>query len=236
MGFFAKLFGKDEESSDNKNTSLNCKIAASCFRCSGYSSDEDSLDNTVVSILQSQNLKVSFKEYYFYEEAAFYLMNTLEIDQRFDLIDTYISLFDKSPDNTEEAVEYEILKCLKSSAMKIAADRLRLVGIHRTLSDKELSAFIDQRYLEYEKLAKNQIACPEPIQLDKITIGLTPRDHPLKIYLGAIADNISNSLAIDKENVLYLTLLEIAILKNYLCSLTAGNSFVAIMQKEILDI
>lgn len=232
MGFFSDFieemknprpYGSSPGDPRLKNPNdINIQIAILCYKSLGYCTDVESIGNTILHLAAQQaismtgeNTKIKLTEKFFYEEAAFYFMTVHECQQSYGLIDSAIKA--ASQDGwTARKIKYEkILKCLKEYSVIIASDRIAYSLIKDTITEQEAGLLIDARQAEYKDSQLNQMSCDEPIHRNTYTAGLSPRTHPLNIYLGKIADNIIASTTIAEDDGFTVSLVEIALLATY---------------------
>lgn len=229
MSIFS-LFKKPKKPNKYINENINCKIAASCLKSTAYTSESDTLDYAVVGVFRKHHTDIDYTESYFYEEAAYCLMNVLEMQERYGYIDTYVSVINASSDMKEMASTQEVFSCLKKVIADIATKRLSIAGVRQTLSIEKISDYLEKRYFDYEGLAKAHSSSIVDVTSNEWSAGLTPRDHPLKVYLGVIANNMSSSLNIDKNDGLSMMVLEKSLLVNYMSAMNAANTVTSNLQ------
>jgi hypothetical protein len=224
MGFFSNLFGQSSQQTESSGIDINCYIAASCLKALGYSASDDSIQGSVVYLAASQNSAISYTEQYFYEEAIYYLLTSLEAEDSYGLISTLKAMVSKDPSLATNISHDEILKCIKQSCISIAKERAARLGASLSYSDAQISSLLDQRFMDYKSSHIASMEAEEPLNTTGFSVGLSPRDHPLKIYLGQVADNMLDSLGVHEEGGISRALLETALLSSYIGSLNAASS------------
>ena len=224
MGFFSSLFGSSDNSNSAPEIDINCYIATSCLKALGYTSQPENISQSVVGMAHSQNNNIGYTEKYFYEEAIYYIQTSLESEESYGVISKFQSLVSQDKSLAAHIDHNEILKCIKSTCITISKERVLATGLQITLTDSQISDLLDNRFLEYKDSHLNQMESEEPINNNGFSIGLSPRDHPLKVYLGCVADNMSSSLNISKDDAMSLTIIETALMASYTGSIQAVAS------------
>lgn len=227
MGFFSSLFGSNDNSNTSSEIDINCYIAASCLKALGYTSNAENISMSVAGIARSQNNNITFTEKYFYEEAIYYLQTSLEAEESYGVISTIKSLVSQDQSLAVRIEHNEILKCIKSTSIAISQERILASGLRITLPESQISDFLDKRFLEYKDSHIEQMESEEPIPNSGFPIGLSPRDNPLKVYLGNVADNMSSSLNISPDDSMSLMLIETALMASYTSSLQAATGILS---------
>ena len=222
MGVFSSLFGRSDNSNTSQDIDINCYIAASCLKALGYTSQTENISNSVIGLVHSQNNNITYTEYYFYEEAIFYLMSSLEAEESYGVINTLKKLVSNDPSLGVHINDDEILKCIKNTCINISKERVVATGQKITLTDSQISELLDQRYLEYKDSHIAQMSCEEPVNTPSYPFMLSPRDHPLKIYLANIAIRLSLSLGLPQSDSTSLALIEYALMASYTASMQAA--------------
>lgn len=222
MGFFSSLFGSADNSSTSDEIDINCYIAAACLKALGYTSQAENISMSVIGMAHSQNSNIAYTENYFYEEAIYYLMTSLEAEESYEVISTLKKLVSQDQSLGMHINHDEILKCIKTTCIATAKERIVATGLRVTLADSKISNLLDKRFLEYKDSHIEQMESEYPINNSEYSIGLSPRDHPLKVYLGSVADNMSSSLNIQTDDGISLTLIETALMASYTGSIQAA--------------
>ena len=228
MGLFSKLFSSPEKNKTDEefDQNINALICEACLRGVGYSNRIESINNSILSVAKTHPMlsQINYTENYFHEESIFYLMTVLELQETYKYIDSIIKILAPPPE-LEKNISYDqILPNLKLLCMDISKQRILQLNIPITTDTSSLSKHFDSRYFEYKDAQLEHIQCSIPVPEGSFSLGLSPRNHPLNIYLGKISDNIASSVNISHDKGIILSFLEISLLNTYMTILKIGLS------------
>lgn len=225
MKFLSKLFRKhDEQKKDDGD--INIHIASGCLAGIGYTSEIANINTSILGIVKQEEplSHIQFTEEYFFEESVFYLMTILELEENLKYIESIINIYIETGADENDIVYQNILSNIKSLCLITARQRIQALHLKPKMNEAQLIQYFDDKYYEYTENFLNHVQCKSPVTYGHWSVGVSPRDHPLKIYLGNVADNIASSVGLSKEDKLLLPLFEVATLGLYSTILSAAQS------------
>jgi hypothetical protein len=176
------------------------KIAVQIFIGLGFSTDKDTLKNTVLSIAHNfpgtEHLK--YTEQYFYEETIFAGWLCTDAEYRFGYIQFVIDAWNKKVGGAAGASRINVTQAIHEIIYPLARERMKYAGIKPTPDGPtgNPEEFFRQRWEEYDSLFMAHLNCNEPFDEQRSGIGLSNREHPTDQYLGAISDHICEALGV----------------------------------------
>lgn len=225
MRLFSKLFGLGESGKQDHDHDFNYFVGLSALKIVGYSTEPGFYENTLLYQLHSTTHTIPFTALSFYDEASFYLMTLLETQERYGVIDAAIKLANREPRIRGKVNLNNVLNSLNRCCIDTSSHIVKQIQLKDTLSPSEISSFLDERFMSYKDLQIANTSCDEaiPIPSDALTLGLSKRDHPTTMYLGAVSDNISSSLGLPDEDVASRLLVEMTVMSTYTGALSSAT-------------
>ncbi len=228
LSMFLDFLKKENTNSNNDiDVNVNYQIASTCLKAIGYTSELQKNIDSIATMVSSIDNNIIINDKYFYEESAFYQMTIIEAQERFKIINESIKVISKDHTLKSHIDFNEIIRLLRIACIDISKERILKSGLKISLSDSEIEMFLVERYHYYEAAQLEHLSCPEILDSSVNSTGLPPRNHPLKVYLGLIADNIAESLGISSGNNISLALLETALLAKYTGALDGASNFLS---------
>ncbi len=189
----------------------------------GMDPSKESIQVSVLGIAKKSGLLqgIDYTEDFFYEEVLFCIEVIAEAQDKFGIIQKMVSRCESVLQISDPRSSEEIVIAMLAMAEQAARERMGLVGIRPVRNEGYFERLQQKRLREYASLLTDSISCPEPIPTENMTIGLEPRNHPEKVYLGQVADNLCEALGIGG---LDSTALQIGLLAKYTSLLEVMNS------------
>lgn len=225
MKFLKKLFGNPDDSKKDEGD-VNIHIASGCLTGIGYTSEIKNINTSILGIAKREAplSHIEYTEEYFFEESVFYLMTILELEENLKYIESIINIYIKTGVDENDIIYENILSNIKSLCLITARKRIKALNLNPKMNEAQLIKYFDDKYYEYTENFLNHVQCKSPVTHGHWSVGVTPRDHPLKIYLGNISDNIASSVGLTENEKMLSPLFEVATLGLYSTILSAAQT------------
>ncbi len=214
-----------QEIAESGDLGFDGYIAFQCIYLLGIKSTTDILDRSVLGIARKMGLpnSIGFTEYYFYEEILFVVSIILELEDTKQYMQHIISLYENAFPDQERVATQKVSSKMLGIMGGIARERMRHAGITSSLDVEECVKYEDIRIKEYVPYIQEHVSCVAEIPGSGLSMGLEPRDHPLKKYLGVVSDNFCRVLNIESNNLYQVMLVQNSVMIIYSTLLEMAN-------------